>query len=363
MKDFFSNLFGRNNDPKSIVSFDVMDAIYSYLYNEDNKLEFKIKGIHDTVLVNLYSFPGSFNYEEAQNEIKKAGFKNAYEVLNEIYKKINIGPVSEEQMLQELEYDYIHIQFYTEPTPEAKKYLKHVLHNFVIFFCCTNSLETNDFRMLYNNSFFMDYTKGILETESIDIKEPKNDTQKIGFKEFERVLQGICEYLEIELPDDIELPSQEKLLPEEVEVTQETFEEFIKLVSRGDVDEKLVQKQSKKLLKNFKKGHTEYHDIVKGQWDFFESIDAWNSDWKFDPEDAEYFISEMIGEDLNFDYPEETYSHDLFPYIQSALEKRGLELMSYDTHGDNYLFFVANKNDVARILQLSELTKIEVDSL
>jgi hypothetical protein len=71
----------------------------------------------------------------------------------------------------------------------------------------------------------------------------------------------------------------------------------------------------------------------------------------------------MIGEDLNFEYPEETYSHDLFPYIQSALEKRGLELMSYDTHGDHYLFFVASKSDVARILELSELTKIEVEQL
>ena len=92
-------------------------------------------------------------------------------------------------------------------------------------------------------------------------------------------------------------------------------------------------------------------------------MDCWNSDWKFDPEDAEYFISEMIGQDLNFAYPEETYSHNLFPYIQSALEKLDLELMTYDTHGDNYLFFVANKSDVGRILALSELTKIEVNQL
>lgn len=363
MKDFFSNFFGRNNDPKSIVSFDAIDAIYSELYNGNNNFEFKMKGIYDTISVSLYSFPSSFDHEEGRAEIKKSGFKNAYEVLNEVYKKINIGPVSEDQMLQELEYDYIHIQFYTDPTPEAKKYVKHILHNFIIFFCCTNSLETNDFKMVYNNSYFLDYTKGILETESIDFKEPKNDIQKLGFNQLERVLQGICEHLQIKLPESIDLPSQENVLAKDVEVTQEMFEEFINLVSRGSIDEKLVQKQSKKLLKNLKKGHTEYHEIVQGHWAFFEIIDAWNSDWKFDPEDAEAFISEMIGEDLNFDYPEETYSHDLFPYIQSALEKRDLELMSYDTHGDNYLFFVANKKDVARILELSELTKIEVDSL
>ncbi|QSB28015.1 hypothetical protein [Flavobacterium sp. CLA17] len=362
MKNFFSNLFGRNNDPKSIVSFDVMDAVYAYLYNNENKFEFKMKGIHETVSVNLYSFPGSFDYEEAQNEIKKAGFKNAYEVLNELYAKLNIGPVSEAQIEEGLEFDYIHIQFYTQPTPEMKKYLKHVLHNFIVFFCCTNSLETNDIRILYNHNFFLDYTKAILDTEYIDINAPKNEIQTIGFKEFERVLQGICQYLKIEIPEAILLPSEDNLLQEEIELTVKTFEEFIKLVSRGNVEEKLLQKQAKKLLKNYKKGTNEYRD-VEGHFDFFESIDCWNSDWKFDPEDAEYFISEMIGEDLNFEYPEETYSHDLFPYIQSALEKHNLELMTYDTHGDNYLFFVANKSDVYRILELSELTKIEVNRL
>lgn len=362
MKNFFSNFFGRNNDPKSIVSFDVMDAVYAYLYNNENKFEFKMKGIHENVSVNLYSFPGSFDYEEAQNEIKKAGFKNAYEVLNELYAKLNIGPVSEAQIEEGLEFDYIHIQFYTQPTPEMKKYLKHVLHNFIVFFCCTNSLETNDIRILYNHNFFLDYTKAILDTEYIDINAPKNEIQTIGFKEFERVLQGICQYLKIEIPEAILLPYQDNLLQEEIEVTVKTFEEFIKLVSRGNVEEKLLQKQAKKLLKNYQKGTNEYRD-VEGHFDFFESIDCWNSDWKFDPEDAEYFISEMIGEDLNFEYPEETYSHDLFPYIQSALEKHNLELMTYDTHGDNYLFFVANKNEVNRILELSELTKIEVNRL
>ena len=363
IKDFFSNLFGRNNDPKSIVSFDVVDSIYTYLYNQQNMLEFKIKGIHDTVSVSLYSFPTSFDHEEGKKEIENSGFKNAYEILNELYKKMDIGPISEEQMLQELEYDYIHIQFYTEPTPEAKKYLKHVLHNFIIFFCCTNSLETNDFRILYNHNYFLDYTKAILDTEYIDINNPKNEIQKIGFKEFERVLQGICEYAAIELPEKITLPSQESLIPEEVEVTEETFEEFIKLISRGNADDKLVKKQSKKLLKNFKKGPENYHESVEAHWGLFDSVDCWNSDWKFDPEDAEYFISEMIGEDLNFEYPEETYSHNLFPYIQSALEKHDLELMTYDTQGDNYLFFVANKGDVNRILELSELTKIEINQL
>jgi len=360
--NFFSNLFNRNNDPKSIISFDVVDPIYSYLYNQESSLEFKVKGIQEDVIVNLFFFPSSFDHEEGKEEIKKAGFHNSYEVLNELYKKVNIGVLSDEAIREGLEYDFIHIQFYSEPTAEEKNFFKRSIKNFVIFFCCTNSLEVNDFKILYSGRHFFDYTKGLLESELLDVNNPKNESEAIGIRDFKLVLQGICQYLNIEIPETVELPSSENLVESE-EATLESFEEFIKLVSRENIEEKELKKQSKKLFKDYQKGTNEYHDIIDGHFDFFESIDAWNSDWKFDPEDAEYFISEMIGEDLNFEYPEETYSHDLFPYIQSALEKRGFELMSYNTNGDNYLFFVANKEDVGRILELSEITKIEIDQL
>jgi hypothetical protein len=362
MKNFFSNLFNRNNDPQSIISFDVIDPVYSYLYNEKGSFEFKVKGIQEEVSVNLFYFPGSFDHEEGHAEIKKAGFNNSYEVLNELYKKIDIGAISEEDMKAGLEYDFIHIQFYSAPSKEMKQYFKRVINNFIIIFCCTNSLETNDFKILYSSYHFLDYTKGLLDTEYLDFNNPKNETQEIGIKDFKIVLQGICQYMNIEIPQSIELPSSENLLEAE-KVTVQTFEEFIKLVSRGKAEEKLISKQSKKLFKDFQKESKDYHAKVEGHFEFFESIDAWNSDWKFDPEDAEYFISEMIGHDLNFAYPEKTYSHELFPYIQSALEKLNLELMSYNTNGDNYLFFLANKEDVSRILELSDLTKIEVDQL
>jgi len=362
MANFFSNLFGRNNNPKSIISFDVMDSIYAYLYHESNTLDFKVKGIYDSVLVNLYTFPASLDHDEGRAEIKKAGFKNAYEVLNELYKKIGIGVLSEEIIQQELEYDFIHIQFYSEPGQEVKKYFKRVLNNFIIIFCCTDSLETNDFKILYSGSHFIDYTKGLLDAEFLDIDNPKNETQEIGLRDFKIVLQAICQYLNIEIAKDIELPSFENLIDQE-EVTVEAFEEFVKLVSGNNVKQQEIKNHSKKLFVNYQKGPSEYHSIVEGHFDFFENIDAWNSDWKFDPEDAEYFISEMIGQDFNFDYPPDTYSHDLFPYIQNALAKLNLELLTYDTHGDNYLFFVVNASDVDEILKLSEITGIEINTL
>lgn len=362
MSNFFSNLFGRNNDPKSIISFDVIEPIYNYLYSQKSDLEFKVKGIQENVSVNLFYFPGSFDHEEGKAEIKKSGFKNPYEVLNELYKKMNVGVLSDEAIQEGLEYDFIHIQFYSQPTSEEKKVFKRSIKNFLIFFCCTNSLEINDFKILYSGKHFFDYTKGVLESEALDINNPKNESEEIGIRDFKLVLQGICQYLNIEIPKNAELPSSENLIANE-EATEKDFEEFIQLVSRGNIEEKELKKQSKKLFKNYKKEAKEYHDIVGDHFAFFESIDAWNSDWKFDPEDAVYFISNLIDEDFTFDYPEETYSHELFPYIQSELEKSNLELLTYETFGDNYLFFVANKDEVERILELSELTKIEINQL
>ena len=362
MKNFFSKIFKKTNKASnSIFSFEVINSIYTYLYSEQNGFEFKMKGIHNTVSVNLYSFPDSLNHDEGKDEIEKSGFSNPYQILNELYKKMDIGLVSEEEMSQELEFDFIHFQFYSEPTPEIKKYLNYSLQNFIVFFCCIDGSKViNSYRILYTNDYFANYTKALLEAEYIDINVPKNETQKIGFETFELVLNGICQYLKIELPDYITV-SSDNLLPSEVTVA--TFKDFARLVSRGHLKEKLLEKTAKQLFKNYNKGAEAYHSIVEGHFNFFEAINSWNSDWKFDPEDAEYFISEMIGQDLNFEYPEETYSHDLFPYIQSALQPLGLELMTYNTHGDNYLFFIANKNEVYKILEMSELTGIEVNTL
>jgi len=360
--NIFSNLFGRNNDPKSIISFDVINPIYSHLYSQQSNLEFKVKGIQENVIVNLFYFPGSFDHDEANAEIKKAGFNNSYEVLNELYKKMNIGTLSDEMIQEGLEYDFIHIQFYSEPTTDEKKFFRRSIKNFVIFFCSTNSLEINDFKMLYSGRHFFDYTKGLLESEVLDVNNPKNESEEIGIRDFKKVLQGICHHLNIEIPPSVELPSTENLIESE-EVTEATFTELIELISNVEIEEKKLKKLAKKLFKNFKRPAADYHEVIEGHYELFEAVEAWNSDWKFDPEDAEYFISELIGEDFTFHYPEETYSHELFPYIQSALAKMDLALMSYNTNGDNYLFFVANKGDVGRILELSQLTKIEIDQL
>jgi hypothetical protein len=98
-------------------------------------------------------------------------------------------------------------------------------------------------------------------------------------------------------------------------------------------------------------------------YQFLENVNCWHSDWKFESNEVEYYISQMIGYDFTFEYPEEIYSHNLFPYLQIELSKLDFELMSFDTQSDSYLFFLANKKDVNRILELSQIIDVKNDKL
>ena len=88
-----------------------------------------------------------------------------------------------------------------------------------------------------------------------------------------------------------------------------------------------------------------------------------NSDWKFDPEDLEMFITTLSRNEFTFSYPEGSVSHELFPYANEALKAKNLELINLNSNGDNYGFVVVNKDDVSRVLHLSQELDIPFEQL
>lgn len=62
------------------------------------------------------------------------------------------------------------------------------------------------------------------------------------------ILQGICEYLNLEIPKTVEFPSLESVLFDE-NATIEDFKEFVNLVSRGSIQEEELNKYAENLLK------------------------------------------------------------------------------------------------------------------
>ena len=79
-----------------------------------------------------------------------------------------------------------------------------------------------------------------------------------------------------------------------------------------------------------------------------------NADWKFDPEDLEMFITTLSCKEFTFSHPEGSVSHELFPYANEALATQNLELINLNSNSDNYGFVIVDKDDVARIIELSQ---------
>lgn len=358
MKKFLSKFFKNKEEVNTPLNFLTLNAIYDYLFYENSSVKFKMKEIEDYIYINRYSFPSSFNHPKGIQEIKGCGYSNAYEVLNALYSKMDISPVEQNVIDEDLEFDCIQLQFYSKAS-SFNPNLKRVLQNFFIFFCCDNESETiNGFRLMYvSNRYFTNFTRSLLETEYFDFNVEKTGLEAVALQDLQKVIIGLCQHLDISVPASL---SSQNFSIEKPTVSH--IEEFFKLITRNSISSQELKNISNDLFSQLQEQNDDY-DFIEDSLEFCENLNFWNSDWKFDPEDAAYFISEILDQDFNFEYPENIYSDDLFPYLQIELAKQDLELMTFETNSDSYLFFVANKNEVDRILELSQIIDIGVEKL
>jgi hypothetical protein len=349
-------------------------------------LSLKLLGFIGEITVNAYSFPSSFDYDEARSQLKKLKYKNSVHLLNETYRKLGIAELSKADFKQcvegELQYWYLHITFTTPIPPELRTHFKSQVHHFIIFLTDPEAIDDRGFRLMYSKNHFFNYTEEFdraiyLDLDEIESGESEDD--KIIVSQLGSVIYGICQKIDIDIPDDLRSTALDRLKIEPP--TLETFECFLKLVTRDCFDDLEYQKDAKN-LEDLHSGRVDDLDpeILEIAEDLDTEIgeDGWHldvrivldsyemtyySDWKFDPENIEWAITNILGEDFTFEYPENTYSQDLFPYIQSALKQKNLELMNIDTFGDSYLFFIANIDDVDRILEISQIIDLSVERL
>lgn len=89
---------------------------------------------------------------------------------------------------------------------------------------------------------------------------------------------------------------------------------------------------------------------------------TWRSDWKFEPEEMEAIVRNLLGwEEWEWEYPEETYSEELFPYVQAALERDGLVLCDVQTGDDCYLFAIFWLDDIEAVQATARRLDLEVE--
>ena len=89
---------------------------------------------------------------------------------------------------------------------------------------------------------------------------------------------------------------------------------------------------------------------------------TWRSDWKFEPEEMEAIVQDLLGwDEWEWEYPEETYSEELFPYVQAALERDGLVLCDVPTGDDGYLFAIFWLDDIEAVQAAAQRLDLEVE--
>jgi hypothetical protein len=203
-----------------------------------------------------------------------------------------------------------------------------------------------------------------------NINEPDASVEK-DVNTFQKALKALCQALDLPINETLKEKYPENLLLESPSV--EDFERVIELTNYNAFKNN-IKEEAKFLHENFNRDWNQVFEEIheyEGHNPFYypareriiDEDNIWNSDWKFEAEDMEWFVSDVLNEEWTFDYPEDTYSHDLFPYIQKKLAEKDLELMNMDTEGDSYIFFLAKKENVSEILDLSNQMSLGIEKI
>lgn len=356
-----------NQSHRSILNSNILSQIENHVIENDG-LSLKLLGFTNEITVNTYAFPSSFDDDETQAQIKKLKYKSSVHLLNAAYRKLGITELSKAAIKQclagELEYWYLQISFWTPIAPELQNHFKTQSHHFMIFIGDPepDDDEEDGLRMLYSSQLIFNYVQEFDRAIYLDLDATDLDENyQTAISQIESVIYGICKTIEIEIPPDLQSETLDQLIVQLP--TLATFELLLRLMTRNLCKDSVYRKDAKQLLKSSQRV-TEEDQM---HWEIMSTIATYemtyDSDWKFDPEDIDYGISEILGAEFRCEYPEATYSDCLFPYIQTELAKQGLILMNIDTFGDSYSFCIVNIADVDRILELAQSIDLKIERI
>ncbi|MDV3752512.1 DUF6630 family protein [Elizabethkingia anophelis] len=356
--------------------FESFYKLFIYLQEENSYVETLVEGQHKVAEMIWNEIPNSYQDSETDlNVLKNNGFSNFYELLNKVHEKAEIGLIDTEEWLKnDRQYNLMQFNFRTDSSKEVQSYFKSALHKFyVLFVIVGDGEEINAYRIFYKRG--MDYSiAGLLNSvDIVDLNNPDSEIEP-AVAELEKVLAAMSQETRVEINKGITDKYPNARVSREI--TLQDFKDVLDLANYLEIED-LEEKAQYLYEQNYrdkdeliaeleeKDEDWEYYDdgYFPLRFEIIHDDNYWYSDWKFDPEDIEGIIGAFLDERWNFNYPEETYSHDLFPYIQKALAERDLELMNMNTLGDSYGFFLVKKENVAPLLSLSAKMALGIEQL
>lgn len=365
------NPFKKNRDKFNLhIDFKLINNIYQYLDTVKNPVLINVKDQIGKTEAAWFYFPEYYKYSD-QETLKKNGFDNLFQILNKKYADANINTIDINKAIAEnQEYPIIEFSFDSEPVTDLEKlnYKKVTLYFYVILVSLDHSDVINDFRIFFTHTPSYYPIENFINAKFIqNINNPK-ENDLIYVKALERNLVALSQHLKLPISAKLQKKYTDSLLPGEA--TEQDFKRLMELINYNTTGYDLDQ-TAKDLWTDYQSNWGDLNEEVDyptmnyfpKRFNVLFEENFWITDWKFDPEDADEFIADILDDDWDFEYPAETYSHNLFPYIQDALAKKNLELMDIDCEGDSYCFFVVQKKDVQEVLYLSRKLKIGLTKL
>lgn len=323
---------------KSIIEYFEQNDKYNY--------QTKIKGSWDVCELNYYLIPNAFDLEE---QLIPNGINSYEELYNIIAEKINFSKL-DSGFFDDNYVNYLHLNFKTQ-NPENKFQMIH--HDFLIFCGYQDSEEINVYEVLYSSKFNLDYIDFWKKSEVCTFFLPINSDHAEALEVIDDVLLGFCQLMGIKNLDRMFVFPDEKVI---YEINEQLYIDLLKRINPLSDDADIL-KRAKKLYKKI---------AIKQNADEGDNVDlllefCYLSDWKFEFEDIEDLIAAEFEEPINIQIPDETYSADLFPYIQTFLKENGKVLMNYNSFSDSYYFFIIDLKDVEEVLTMAHFANLNIE--
>ena len=345
-----------NMKNSTIIDFDSLDKAYEYvMQEEDSQIAIKVDGIKKVVQFIFIDVPNSFNNQEDKAELQQLNLNTFYDLYNIFLEKVDLGLLDLTDIEQETSYEFLWI-FY-----ETKKLIGDVVektnHTFFVQ-ALTGGDKTLDYAMTYTNSDIENFVKNFHEAKYINYKNPVNLLEIEIINQLKIVLDELGEHADTDY-----MFSLNRKPTNEYAATIDDFCSFTKLVACNKINEDDLQSIAKKLYENPCKIIDFANTITANGSDLIDLGFVFSWDYKFSASDLEYIVSSLIKKEFKFNCPENIFSADLFKYAQEELTKMKLELMSLESFGDEFYFFVVNKDQVEKVKELSKITGIELRKL
>ena len=365
------NPFKKTDDKFNLhIDFELINNIYQYLDNVKNPVSINVKDQIGEVEASWFYFPEYF-VSSNHKTLKKNSFDNLFQILNKKFVDAKIDTIDINQAIaNDDQYIFIEFSFDSKPVTEKEKlyYKKIPLYFYVILVRADDNDVNNDFRIFFTRTTSYNSLENFINAKCIENIYNPEDNDLIYIESLERNLVALSQYLKLQISAELQKKYTDSLLLGEV--TEQDFKRLMELINYNTMDYDLDQ-IAKDLFADYQANWGDLNEEVDypteyyfpKRFDVLFEENFWFTDWKFDPEDADGFIEDILDEEWGFEYPAETYSHELFPYIQQALAKKELELMDLDCEGDSYCFFVVQKKDVQELLNLSQKLKIGLTKL